>query len=246
METRNIIAGILVFAITVALAIGASYFLFKEYPALIGMDGTKPFILKEDIPQKRNRKVYFSQDTMPIISTVEITRERLHKFERELTEKQVLKHKNDSLIKVSKALMDSIPSLFKALDKQLDTSKYVQKMLKRSSLNAEKLKDSIKKIKSSIQAKDAKIKSLEKAIADRDAAMGATNDSLKIIHYKNFAKIYNNSSSVEVAKILEKIDEKEAASIIRYMNKKKAGKVLDAMNPEASAAILMQGVVDLK
>lgn len=102
------------------------------------------------------------------------------------------------------------------------------------------LKDSLKLLDKELKTLKENYKSSEGKVADLVNKINGSSDSLNMQKYKDFAKIYNNSSSEEVAKILENLEAKKSAYILKLMSKKKAGKVIESLNTEYAAKVLIE------
>lgn len=72
-------------------------------------------------------------------------------------------------------------------------------------------------------------------------ARNARRDSIAAANVAMFAKIYDQGSPAEVARILSNLDVRDAAAIIRRMKAKNAAKVLEAMDPVRAAGIMTIG-----
>lgn len=102
------------------------------------------------------------------------------------------------------------------------------------------LRDSLNLLKTQIGTLKENYQLAELKISDLNSKLNGSSDSLNMEKYKDFAKIYDNSSSEEVAKILENLEAKKSAYILKLMSKKKAGKVIESLNSEYAAKVLIE------
>ncbi|MER3329354.1 MAG: hypothetical protein RIF34_07240 [Candidatus Kapaibacterium sp.] len=102
-------------------------------------------------------------------------------------------------------------------------------------------------LKDSLRLLDGQIRSLKEnydfaktKLVELNEIVSGNSDSANMERYKEFAKIYNNSKSEEVAQKLENLDAKKSAYILKLMSKKKAGKVIESLNSEYAAKVLIE------
>lgn len=247
MELRHILAGVVVMLLAVGMAILLSFGILEFYPQLIGLDKSGNILKREKADTTdvtRDLDVIY-EDEIPPVTTVEVTLDKITRYEEDLQNKDRLLSENDSLVQISRNLTDSIAVLFKETRKTLDSINIVHKALAKARKERKLLADSVDKLNSAALTKDDKIERLTKSLEETEKLLSNKMDSVDAEHYKNLAKIYNNSEPEEVARILESVDEKKAAMILRLMRKKNSGQVFDAMNPQAAAAILLLGSTEL-
>jgi flagellar motility protein MotE (MotC chaperone) len=248
METRHIIAAIIVLICSVGMAIALAFGIMRFYPQLLGMDGDGHFLKRGEMPEmvvdSTNNEIII-EDELPTVSTVSVTLDKIKRYEFEIQNKEALQNENDSLIKVSQSLMDSIDVIIASSKSSLDSIDIIHDAYRKAKAENQKLKDSLKSISNIYLEKDDKIEKLSKELEEKDNLLTAKMDTLEAEHYRNLAKIYNYSNPIETARALEQLDEKDAAIILRMMRKKISGQVLDAMNPATSAAIIQLGVTAL-
>jgi flagellar motility protein MotE (MotC chaperone) len=244
MELRHILAAIIVLLFSVGMALLISFGILTYYPQFVGIDKDGHIIEKNQQMASEDsikQKQIIYEEELPTMTTVEVTLDKIERYEYELQTKQKLLNDNDSLIKVSQCLMDSISSIFKETKGTLDSINIIHKALGKARNANSRLKDSLSKISSTIASKDDKIEKLSKELEAKDKLLAYQMDSLDAQHYRNLAKIYNSSKPEEVAKILEQIDPQKAAIVLRLMRAKNSGQVFDAMNPATAAEILLLG-----
>jgi len=138
---------------------------------------------------------------------------------------------------------DSIYTKYKSLNEQYgdgEKSDSISTQLTTLAKMEQTLKDSLRLLKSEITQIEGKFAIAKKRIAKLENRLAGGLDSAKLVQYSNFAKIYNNSSSEEVAKILEKMKAVESAFILKNMSKKKAGKVIESLNTKYAAEVLKE------
>jgi len=68
-------------------------------------------------------------------------------------------------------------------------------------------------------------------------------DSVRLEHYRAFARIYNSAPPEEVARILQQLPPRSAAVLLRQMNPRQAARVIAAL-PAAYAAEVVQVPAD--
>lgn len=180
-------------------------------------------------------------DTVAAEKTIEITESKLKKFEKSLIEKNKFKKDRDSLISLKHKLIDSMTSIQEVYNTFRDSISSVKKTLSDSVKIANNLRDSLQKLESNYKKALDKIDLANKQIENQEKFIIKKTDSNELKNFQIFAKMYDNSSPQDIAKILEQIDERDAALILKLMKKKKAGKVIDEMLPERAAAILLLG-----
>lgn len=234
MNNRNIV--ILIMVVTVAMTLSfVGLFYVKEYnPTLLGLPPNPQDTMRIVVP-----------DTVTIAETYEITKEKLHELEKEIAKKERYVKKADSLTKLIKGLekLDSIS--------QIEIKKYQDSLIPKkdeklisSQTFSQLLKDSINKLLVDKKKLESKSNTAEEKLKKQENLLVEKLDSTQQMNFDVFAKIYNNSTPAEVAKILEKMDEKDAAAILKRMQKRKAGKVIDAMDPQKAAMILLLAGID--
>lgn len=250
MEGRHLIAGVIVLLGVVIIAIALAFGIMQYYPQLIGMDkeGNMLKTSKSDEETLQEEPTDLLQDMeneIRTVSTVNVTLDKIERYEYELQYKNKLVSEKDSLVNISQSLMDSISTIFSETSLLLDSVNKMQKNYGKYEKRVKKLKDSINTINTALKTKDAKIKELDKEVDFQKSLVQNEMDTIDAVHYRELAKIYNNSKPAEVALILEQLNEKKAAIILRLMRKKNAGQVIDAMNPEVAAAIQILGATPL-
>lgn len=213
MNQRQIIYFVAILALSMTLVIAVFFAIYRFEPEILGLP---PIVIDsaKTIPDKK----------------VTLSSRKLMELEQIAFEKKILKEKYDSLFASKRKLTDSLAKLhqqFQISSKQPSTSA------------DRKLSDSLNKIRELYDKVLRDLKSAQIRLTSQEQQAKSGSDSLEAIHYKAFAKIYNNTRPYEVAKILEKIDAKDAASILKSMDKKKAGKVIEVMMPDVAAAILL-------
>lgn len=109
---------------------------------------------------------------------------------------------------------------------------------------AERLRDSLKTARDSYLSLQVEVERLKKSIEEKNKAINKRQDSVAKTNFNEYAAIFNNASSKEIAKILEQIDERDASYLLKKMKTKLAGKVLEAMKPDKAAAIMMISSVE--
>ncbi len=248
METRHIIAAIIVLVFSVGMAIALAFGIMRFYPQLVGLDRGGNPIKKNEMPEmtadSTGHEIVIEEE-LPTVSTVSVTLDKIQRYEYEIQNKEELQSENDSLIKVSKSLMDSIDVIIASSKSSLDSIDIIHEAYRKAKAENQKLKDSLNSIENIHLEKDDKIEKLSKELEEKDKMLTSKMDTIQAQHYRNLAKIYNYSNPVETAKALEQLDEKKAAIILRMMRKKVSGQVLDAMNPAAKAAIIQLGAAPL-
>ena len=170
-----------------------------------------------------------------------ISEKRYNYLEKSLKQKNQYKKQKDSLEKLKKYLLDSIKAVQASLGMFNDSIKTVEKSKNLTLKEKSKLNDSLKKLNQEYMQAQRKIELEKELQKNLEKELTQKQDSSKTKNFETFAKIYNNSSAAEVARILEQIDEQDAAKILKLMKQKKAGKVIEAMQPEQAAAILLLG-----
>ncbi len=229
MNNRTVVLLVVIVTMTMTLSFLALFYVKEYHPTLLGLP-----------PLPKDTTVVEIPEEVTLAETYEITKEKLYALEKEIAKKEALKRKSDSLSKTIKELkkLDSInqveikkyqDSLIPKKDEKLISSQTFSQLLKDS---IDKLVNDKKKLESKSNIAQEKLKKQELSLIEK-------LDSTQQINFEQFAKIYNNSTPAEVAKILEKMDEKDAAAILKRMQKRKAGKVIDAMDPQKAAMILL-------
>lgn len=223
MDSKKLIILIIFITTSMTLTIAGFFAIYKYQPTWLG--------LSENIGGASKPKYD---------PTVKIKQSELKALQSAMLEKSKLKSQQDSLKKYRRVLYDSLKSVKNVLDHFDDSLNTVKDSLNLAKKQRAKLFDSLSKIESSYNDAMAKIRRKEDDIKTQDSIFNSRTDSVKVINYKKFAKIYDNAKAPEVAKILENVTASDAALILKLMNKKKAGKVLDAMKPERAASILKE------
>lgn len=228
---KKLLLGIALFGfIWTLLILGGSYYIYKN--------NLEPRLQsnKIKIEQQGTNKPNEKQEL------ITISRNKLDEYNLAFLQKELIKTERDSIMNLSNRLNDSLNKLknnFSVLNdsvkNQLNTNK------KFTENNSNPLLDTINHLKSRLEQTQSDLSLAKKLSNDMEHFMSKKFDSLEVQNFQSFAKIYDNTSPTEVAKILERIDGQNAAMILKYMQKKKAGKVLEAMNPSRAAAIMLLG-----
>lgn len=212
------------------------FFLVYDYdPRLLGFpprpEDTAQVVRQETLPQ-------YEVESEP---TVQLTREEMDAFQADALQKSLLLTQRDSLLKSNIFIFDTLNKLQFFVKHFNDSLSKVKDSLGKSLKFQLALYDSLGKYQRLYKGAMSETKSTKEQLKLFEKSIEKKYDSLDEKNFREFAKIYNNSSPQEVARILQQIDEKDAAMILKYMNVKKAGKVLEAMKPENAAAILLLG-----
>lgn len=231
MDNKQIIVLVLIIAGAVIATIAIVLGVFTFYPEVIGLEEEKP----------NQDSLALLADTVRIDSTIEITKDRLEELLTYRNQKFELRQDRDSLQTSADKLIDSIKRVQKKSGKFLDSLNKLAMIKDSVLIQKSKLLDSLNKIYKDLQRKIKEVEIAQKRIEEQDKFLEKKQDSIEIENFKTYAKMYNNSSPTEVAKILEQIDERDASKILKFMQTKKAGKVLESMQPERAAAIMLLG-----
>lgn len=180
-------------------------------------------------------------DTVYIEPTVNITKNKLAHLEKEISTKNYLVKEKDSLKRERLFLLDSIKYYKSLVSKNVDSTKRVLSTLNQTKTKKDKLSDSLYKLNSQYKDAISQIELKKQTIENQEKLLTQKTDSLTLINFGQFAKLYNNANPQDVAKILEQLDEEDAAKILKLMSKKKAGKVIEALPAEKAATILLLG-----
>lgn len=142
-----------------------------------------------------------------------------------------------------KSKFDSIYADYKVLNEEYgdgEKSDSISTQLTTLAKKEQTLKDSLSKLKKELDKIENNFASAKKKISSLENRLAGGLDSTKLAQYSNFAKIYNNSSSEEVAKILQNMKALESAYILKMMSKKKAGKVIESLDTKYAAEVLKE------
>lgn len=238
LDIKHIIYAIIGVTVFFSLLIFSFLGIYKYDPSILGFESEADSLKEQEVVE------IIPQDTIPVEPTIEITEDKLRELESYIIDKYSLSIEKDSLLHASKNMLDSITKVYAEVDFYRDSINKINKELSKTNETAMSLRDSLEKYRGMYEKNNKRIALLEKRIEDQEEFIAQKADSSTVMNYEAFAKIYNNSTPEEVAKILEQIDERDAAIILKKMQKKKAGKVLDAMLPEHAAAILLLGGMD--
>ena len=222
---KTIIAIIFIYTILLFGLIGY----FKYDPTMFGL-----------MPYKKD-SLYIEKQSKKIEPYMILTLRDFDKLQSGVFKNEVLFMEKENLKQAKKKLEDSLLVLLKnqkifndTLKKSLDSAFAAKNRNKTLLDSITKINNLLQKIKDELVLKEQLVKDQEKFIEKRI-------DSLERANFSIFAKIYNNTDPVDIARILENLDERDAAKILKNMQKRKAGKVLESMKPEHAAAILMLG-----
>lgn len=232
MDPKKLIIAAVVTAFIITLIILALIGLFKFYPEFYGLESPG-----KDTMEVEKQIVYFEP-------AIQLSRNEFDNFQKKSLKVDLLEERKKTLEKKLKILNDSITSVNKFYEEERINVKQLTDSINKRNNHSAELLDSISRLNNTITKSNKQLEMYQSKISDMERIMETRLDSLERKNFEVFAKIYDNSSPVEVARILERIDERDAARILKNMQKRKAGKVLDAMNPEHSAAILLLGIVD--
>jgi flagellar motility protein MotE (MotC chaperone) len=224
MNPRQIIYLTAILSLTVSFIIVGLIVIYKIDRTILGF------------PKEVPHNIHSGPDLTKV--KVQISKARLNELETGLIEKAKLKEKSDALYAAKRRLLDSIGKIGTSIKFFQDSSSSYLKALSESRQKSSKLYDSLVRMQSQFEKMKKELKVTEEKLKRRDKTGKPVKDSTELENLKVFAKIYNNSSPADVAKILEKIDESDAALILKYMQAKKAGKVIEAMKPEHAASIM--------
>lgn len=202
--------------------------IYKFAPGLFGIkEREKP------VEEKIEKIEEFKSEPKVVLSKLEYD-QWLQKYYNAFT----LQKENQFLVNYSSYLKDSLAKLnSKLLELEKELLQSQDSLVKMSNLLSEQGKQ-ISRMRAEITEKETEILSLRNFIEGQQASGKALTDSAKMVVYTTFAKIYENASAQEVAKIIELLDDRDAIAILKVMNKKKAGKVIDMLTPERSAKLL--------
>jgi len=233
MEVRNFVIMMIMASLSLTFVLLIALGLYHYRPDLIGLDSSSKI-----------EKSIIKEDTLYVEPTVQITQQRYELLNEELLKKIRFKQEKDSLLRVSMVFLDSIEYFRRSSTSYKDSLLGAENRLSEEAKRFASLSDSLAKIAKNYDLALKKVKDAEARLDAQETFIEEELDSLTIKGYQEFAKIYNNSNPVEVAKILEVIDERDAAMILKKMSKRKAGKVIDAMDPQRAATILLLGAVE--
>ncbi len=227
MNSKQLILILAIASISITIVLLSVIIIYKFDPAILGY------------PPHQVQVVY--ADSVSAEKTIEITESKLKKFEKSLIEKNKFKMDRDSLISLKQKLIDSMSLVQEVYSRFRDSIASVKKTLADSVRIANNLRDSLGKLEINYKKALGDIDLANRRIEDQEKFNIEKIDSNELKNFKVFAKMYDNSTPQDIAKILEQIDERDAAQILKLMKKKKAGKVIDEMLPERAAAILLLG-----
>ncbi len=227
MNQRQLILILIIATVSLTIVLLSVILIYKFDPSILGYPPVKTEMA--------------GSDSVSAEKTIEITESKLKKFEKNLIEKNNYKKDRDSLISLKRSLLDSMSLVRGVYSRFRDSIASVKKILTDSLKIAKHLRDSLRKLENNYNKALEKIDLANKQIEDQENFIIEKTDSNELKNFRVFAKMYDNSSPQDIAKILEQIDERDAAQILKLMKKKKAGKVIDEMLPERAAAILLLG-----
>ncbi|MBM2815137.1 MAG: hypothetical protein HW421_1899 [Ignavibacteria bacterium] len=227
METRTVVILLIVITVTSLALLGGAFYVYKYYPEKLGLPP--------------NPTIQLKIDTVYAEPTIGIPKKKLEELERKQKEKEYVQKQRDSIIGVTKRLKDSISAIQKKMKSSADSIIRVNKHLSDwQKLSVVRL-DSIMRNNTKIKEYLDRIETFKKKVEEQDIIITKKIDTNERKNFEFYAKLYNGTNPVEVAKILEQIDAQDASKILKLMSRKKAGKVVEAMVPSRAAMILLMG-----
>ena len=192
-------------------------------------------------PKSEHRASY--KDIKPYIDPkISISKQQYDEWQKKVLDAEIKQNDNSFLVKENKLLTDSLKKFSNSLININRTDKKTPDNLPSANNDGKKPSDSSNTVNVQINNLKNEITSLNTTIANLKKYNQIKEDSLYENNLKDFAKIYENSSPEEIAKILEKLNNfKDAAKILKIMSKKKAGKIIELWKPEQAANILRNG-----
>lgn len=231
MSPKQLIILVLALSLAFIFILAGLFGVYKYYPTYLGFPPTPEDTLSKE------------KDILPYIEPqVVISRSELDDLQSKLISFDLLRVRNDSLRSIRDHLLDSLKTMDKNNSQCKDSILTIMDTLSNKAKEKKELLDSLEKLKNMYKKSLHENKVVRQHVQDLEEMLASRYDSLEVINFETFAKIYNNSKPADVARILEQLDERDAAKILKLMSKKKAGKVLEEMLPEHAAAILVIGI----
>ncbi len=230
MNPKQLIILVAVLSFAFVLMLIALFGVYKYYPTYLGL----PPSTQDSLTQE--------EDAFFIEPHIVLNKDEFDELQTKLLRMELLKAHNDSLKKLRNRLWDSLKAMDKNISHCKDSIIAKADTIKEKNKETQFLLDSMETLRNQYKKSLHETKVVRQHVKDLEEMLASRYDSMEVKNMEVFAKIYNNASPADVAKILEQIDERDAAKILKLMQKKKAGKVLEEMLPEQAAAILIIGI----
>ncbi len=192
------------------------------------------------LPSKSANRVSYKDIKTYIDPKIIISKQQYDDWQRKVLDAELKLGDNSFLSKQNILLNDSLKKTSKKLAeysiheiKSKDSTKTIPV--------GKKPNDSLSILNQQISKLKNEITSLNNTLQNQKKTFETKQDSLYDSNLIDFAKIYENSSPSEIAKIIELLNYKDAAKILKNMSKKKAGKIIELLKPVKADSILRNG-----